>query len=181
MHDMITIAALQDTSSDSSARKIEIISQRGGPVTLWPEYPIWATMRQRCSNPKDISFSYYGGRGITVCARWVASFRDFVSDMGLRPSAKYSIDRIDNDGNYEPGNCRWVTRKEQLRNRRITRWIVFGEEKCSLAEWSERTGIPRSAISKRLACSWSVADALTIPSGVYHCLKEKSLNTVIPC
>ena len=74
-------------------------------------------MRQRCSNPKAGKWSYYGGRGITVCDRW-SSFKNFLADMGRRPGAGYSIDRIDNDGNYEPGNCRWATQGEQRRNSR---------------------------------------------------------------
>lgn len=75
-------------------------------------------MIQRCYNQKLPIYPYYGGRGITVCDRWLESFASFVEDMGLKPSPKLTLDRIDNDGNYEPGNCRWTTKLVQSRNRR---------------------------------------------------------------
>lgn len=100
-----------------------------------PEYMAWRGMRKRCSNPKAKGYEYWGGRGISVCERWLNSFEAFYSDMGPKPEGS-SLDRKDNDGDYEPSNCRWVNKKTSSLNRRSIRWIeIKGETKC-LKDWA---------------------------------------------
>lgn len=106
----------------------------------YPTYQSWSDMLKRCTNEKNRSYHNYGGRGIKVCERWM-SFQNFLNDMGEKP-AGMSLDRIDNDGDYEPSNCRWSTRQQQQRN---TRRTVYVEGKCAL-EWAGELGISQSAI-----------------------------------
>lgn len=115
-----------------------------------PEYTVLAGMIQRCEDPDSEHYAYYGGRGITVCARWRHDFAAFLSDMGPRPSSQHSIDRIDNAKGYEPGNCRWATRTEQMRNTRHNVLITFDGETLCAAEWSARTGVPERTLIARV-------------------------------
>jgi hypothetical protein len=124
-------------------------------------YRIWQDMLQRCTNPNRPTYRYYGGRGIAVCERW-RSFQAFVSDMGERPDGG-SLDRINNDGNYEPGNCRWATTKEQARNRRSNRMLEIDGERMPVVVASERWGVPRYTLYSRLYDGWSDADAAKTP------------------
>ena len=132
------------------------------------EYSTWCNLYRRCHNPKDREYHYYGGRGIRVCDRWREpngqGFLNFLSDMGERPAENLSIDRYpDKDGNYEPGNCRWATDKEQCRNRRSNAlWTYNGKTQC-IAAWAEEVGISQFILWKRLHRGWSVEQALTRP------------------
>lgn len=127
------------------------------------EYGIWSGMVSRCHNPKHRRFSDYGGRGIKVCERWRSSYENFLADMGRKPSPKHTIDRRDNDGNYEPGNCRWATRVEQGRNRSNNHMLTWRGETLCIAEWAERTGLPPRRIASRISRGWSTDRALGTP------------------
>ena len=111
-------------------------------------YVAWENMRQRCRNPANRWFHRYGGRGITICERWDDSAA-FLADMLPTWQKGLTLDRIDNDGNYEPGNCRWVPQSKQLSNREKTIFIDWGGERLSIAELSERTGVRASTIRAR--------------------------------
>jgi len=125
-------------------------------------YLIWSEMRSRCNNPKHKDFKNYGGRGITVCESW-NQFKNFLDDMGERPPRR-SLDRTDNNGNYEKGNCRWATQKEQCRNTRVNHIVEFNGRKQSIAAWAEEYGMKSNTLHSRLCRSmWSVGKALTTP------------------
>lgn len=132
-------------------------------LSYTPEYRAWQTMRLRCIDPNNPAYPAYGGRGIVVCERWLNDPQAFVDDMGPKPTPSHEIDRIDNDKGYEPSNCRWVTRKENCRNRRTNRILEFRGERAPLVEWCERLGLSVSAIEKRVAAGWSVETALGTP------------------
>lgn len=127
------------------------------------EYRAWIEARTRCLNPKHHAYDRYGGRGITVCERW-NDYANFLADMGRRPSAIHQLDRIDNDGNYEPSNCRWVTAKEQSRNRRNNRLVTINGEVVPVAVAAERFGVSASLVRGRLKRGYSVEEALRLPS-----------------
>ena len=111
-------------------------------------YKSWQMMKDRCQNSQCPEFSYYGGRGISVCARWQV-FENFLTDMGNRPP-RTSIERIDNNGNYEPNNCRWATRHEQMNNTRANRLITFNNQTLNVSQWAKKLGINRNTLYVRL-------------------------------
>lgn len=133
-----------------------------------PEYRAWNGMKRRCYWKKHKDYSRYGGRGIVVCERWMNSFTTFLEDMGLRPSSKHSLDRIDVNGNYEPSNCRWATDVEQSNNRHSNVVIEFNGESKTATEWARHLGMPDDVIAKRIRRGWSIERALTQPARRSH-------------
>jgi len=125
-------------------------------------YRIWQAMLNRCRNPKTAMYPRYGGRGIQVCERWSA-FENFISDMGECPPGM-SIDRIDNDANYGPGNCRWADRHTQNRNKSSNRFIVHGGSKMCLTDWARSLSMDQASLAERIE-KWGVTRALTTPKG----------------
>src|SRR5262245_27864766 len=143
------------------------------------EYWLWVNIRRRCYARQLPDYRHYGGRGITMCERWRESYQQFLIDVGRRPTPDHTLDRIDNNGNYEPGNVRWATRKEQSRNQRTNLLITIGGQTKCLSEWSEVSGIPACTIRQRLAVyKWPPARLLEpvrkhrpYRSGVHVCVE----------
>jgi hypothetical protein len=127
------------------------------------EWNLWWNMNRRCQDPSAMGYENYGGRGITVCAEWVGSggFTAFLEHMGKAPSPQHTLDRLDNEQGYKPGNLRWATPKEQARNRRDNHLITaFGRQQC-LAAWAEEVGLSPTTIRYRILKGWVPEDALT--------------------
>lgn len=136
-------------------------------------YKIFHGMKKRCYTPTAINFSIYGGRGITICEEWLNDFQAFYDwAMSNGYADDLSIDRIDVNGNYEPSNCRWVSMKEQVNNRRANRFITYNGETHTLSEWSNIVGINIKTLHKRLRDGWSAEDALTKAKGERKCPKK---------
>lgn len=132
-------------------RPDRLASRRVGGLSKTSEYKIWLGMRRRCSNPKDSAYERYGGRGITVCDEWMTSFKPFYEHIGQRPTPKHSVDRIDNNLGYMPGNVRWATAKEQQQNTRPRNEFMMtidGETK-TVREWSAISGVKRTTLLYR--------------------------------
>lgn len=138
-------------------------------------YNIWQGMKKRCYRKKNINYPSYGGRGIKVCERW-HDFINFFADMGTCP-AGYQLDRKDNEGDYTPENCRWVTPKVNSRNKRDTIFIEHDGLRLSVNDWSDRTGIASPTIIARIEHGWSVHDALTVPVAEYTQAAHRTLRT----
>ena len=128
-----------------------------------PEYCAWQEMMKRCFCTTNSRYMDYGGRGITVCPQWRESTR-FLKDMPQRPSHKHSLGRINNDGNYEPGNVEWQTPTQQARNKRTNRFVEFNGQRFCMTEAGERFGLREHVIRKRLNRGWTVERALTTPN-----------------
>ena len=132
-------------------------------------YGIWNGIKQRVSNPNRERFNRYGGRGISICEEWsnsYESFRDWALSNGY--SDELTIDRIDNNGDYCPDNCRWVSKTEQANNRSTNHMLTYQNETHTVAEWSRIVGIKGSTIIQRLGSGWSIDDALTVDPATNH-------------
>jgi hypothetical protein len=129
-----------------------------------PEYLSWASMIQRCTNPKAIRYQRYGGRGISVCERW-QTFNNFYADMGLRPSIGHTLERKDNDKNYEPSNCKWATKQEQNHNKCNNRYVIYKGKKMTLMQAKDlaNSGITYGGIRWRLRNGWTLENAIETP------------------
>jgi len=121
-------------------------------------------MKSRCYNPNFDGYADYGGRGITVAERWLESFESFLEDMGECPSNKHSIERVNNDGNYEPGNCKWATDIEQASNRRTNRYLEYQGRKYTVTSLARLVSIPRGTLN-----SWL---------NIYHYTDEQVINAI---
>ena len=145
---------------------------KGGVIrhgkTGTPEYYVWTSLRQRCNDSNTSSYQHYGGRGISVCERW-NDFANFLEDMGERPTPDHQIDRIENDGDYTPDNCRWATRRQQAGNKRVTRNITFNGETMCIRAWARKLDINYLTLYRRIVqAKWPIERALTEHIGKYH-------------
>lgn len=142
-----------------------------------PEYAIWKGMIQRCTNPARNTYHNYGGIGVKVCAKWLASFTAFFTDMGPKPSPDHSLDRFpDKYGDYCPENCRWSTQKEQCNNKKTNAIATYQGETKTATEWAGVVGVSADTIMWRLRHGWTDEEALTIKTkrgGHYGCLKKR--------
>lgn len=128
-----------------------------------PEYRSWRGMKNRCFNKKYSHYQDYGARGITVFPEWIDSFEKFFAYMGLKPSPELTIERLNVNGNYEPGNVKWGTIEEQNNNRRDNRLLTAFGETMTISRWTKKMGLPRTRVYARLKLGWSIEAALTTP------------------
>lgn len=140
------------------------------------EYRIWKGIKQRCFNPRRREYPRYGGCGISMHAQWADSFAAFIEYIGPRPSPAHSIDRIDNERGYEPGNVRWATPVEQARNSRSSRNLEWRGKTQNLTDWGRELGLARCSITARLRKGWSIERALSSPPRSKHNKPHESLK-----
>jgi hypothetical protein len=129
------------------------------------EYRAWKLMKRRCENPRCADYPDYGGRGIAVCEEWRHDFAAFLADMGLKPSQQHSIDRLDNDRGYEPVNCRWATKKEQVENRSVAIKLTVKGETRSLKDWADMARVSYRTLYQRIRMGISPERAVTMSLG----------------
>lgn len=127
------------------------------------EYNLWTRIKRVCTRPQSNRYVYYGARDIKMCERWHQSFQDFLSDIGQRPTPRHSLDRINNNGDYEPKNVRWATCQEQMLNTRSNRHIIYKEQKLTISQASATFGINYFTLYTRLQHGWPVEKAISTP------------------
>ncbi len=138
----------------------DIAQDLGGVVRLRKTLQVWRDMKQRCYNPRSRKFKNYGGRGISICPRWLESPELFIADMGLKPDG-LTIDRINNDGNYEPSNCRWATKEQQGNNTRQCVYLELNGERMTVEAWAHKLGRHPETIRSRIRRGWALEDILS--------------------
>lgn len=156
---------------------------RGLTLKYATEYSVYTAMKTRCYNKKSVPYDNYGGRGIKICDRWLGpdGFVNFVADMGTRPDNSVSIDRIDNDGDYCPENCRWATSKEQSNNRRSNKKLFYDGVEYTEAELADKFNMNRSTLSRRIKAGYTVEEAVSRPlqqkrDNLYQLAREHNIS-----
>lgn len=148
-------------SKEKARERMKVFARKHGYEGT-PTYRSWDSMKRRCTDPNSTSYKRYGAKGVTVCDRW-SDFANFLADMGERPKG-HTLDRYPNrNGNYEPGNCRWATPRQQSWNRGSTVMITFRGKEQPRSVWAKEVGVPDGTVADRLEKGWSVEDALTAP------------------
>lgn len=152
-----------DYSNLSKQRQCKLCANKTHGMSDTPMYEAWSHMKRRCFCETDQSYHDYGARGITVCDEWLSfePFMEWSLNNGYSPGL--SLDRIDNDGNYEPGNCRWADRKTQQNNRRNSIYISVNGVTLPCAEWARLTGIPKNTLRGRIKTGWNAEKAVSTP------------------
>ena len=164
--------------------KNEKIKQRSTThgMTNSSEYKTWCGIKKRCYNKNEMCYPSYGGRGITMSEEWKHSFDAFLRDVGPKPSANHSIERIDPNGNYQADNCKWIPLHEQARNKRNTILLTASKVTKTMVDWSKETGIPYATIQARILKGWTEHDAVTKPLMIEkrNKLSKKVPSTSVP-
>lgn len=156
--------------ADSNRRRTKhgATSRRKGQTVTDRMYRTWSDIKQRCINPKDTRYHRYGGRGIIVHESWLTDFAQFVSDVGQPPETHMTLDRIDNNRGYEPGNVRWATRKEQANNRENNIRVTYKGETLSLSQWADKLGIGYTVLAGRWKTGKRDPEKLLRPDGTKY-------------
>ncbi|MFA4944873.1 MAG: hypothetical protein WC789_09265 [Lentisphaeria bacterium] len=162
----VKAASLRSGASNSCGclKREQMVARRTHGLSKTPIYKRWAAMIARCEDSHGRAYHNYGARGITVCPRWRDSVEAFIEDMGAPPSPAHTIERVDNSKGYEPGNCTWVLRRAQNRNKRTNQTVTFNGETLCLRDWATRLGLKYGTLRYRIvAAGWPVAAAFSAP------------------